>query len=206
MMRQLRVCVCSAESLSRVNQLTGKPEAVEFVKVRLIYGRGALMTIYSRQQRALKPPICCGVRCGISLCTLVRAPLLLQCDIREKAEIESVFTGRKFDGVIHFAGYKAVGESRQKPMIYYTNNLKGSINLFEVMAAHGCKELVFSSSCTVYGTAPAPVSEDGPVGVGITNAYARSKFQIEECLRDLQVRPSGAAVVFRLNPRKVAAS
>jgi UDP-glucose 4-epimerase len=70
-------------------------------------------------------------------------------------------------------------------MIYYTNNLKGSINLFEVMAEHGCKTLAFSSSCTVYGGSPSPLAEDSPTGAGITNAYARTKFMIEEVLKDL---------------------
>lgn len=146
----------NAECVSRVNQITGKPEAVKFIK----------------------------------------------CDIREKAEIAAVFAGAKFDGVIHFAGYKAVGESRQKPMIYYTNNLKGSINLFEVMAEAGCKELVFSSSCTVYGGSASPLSEESSIGQGITNAYARSKFQIEECLRDLQAAdPSWKIAILRyFNP------
>jgi UDP-glucose 4-epimerase len=111
---------------------------------------------------------------------------LVECDIRDKAQIAAVFATRTFDGVIHFAGYKAVGESKAKPMLYYTNNLKGSINLFEVMADAGCKSLVFSSSCTVYGSSGSPLQEDSTTGVGITNAYARTKFQIEEVLKDLQ--------------------
>jgi len=110
----------------------------------------------------------------------------MQCDLRDKAAVAAVFAAHPaIECVIHFAGYKAVGESRAKPMLYYTNNLKGSITLFEVMAEVGVKKLVFSSSCTVYGSADSPLTEDSPTGVGITNAYARTKFQIEEILGDL---------------------
>ena len=95
------------------------------------------------------------------------------------------------DGVIHFAGYKAVGEARAKPALYYSNNFIGSLTLFEVMAGAGCKSLVFSSSCTVYGEAPSPLSEESPTGVGITNAYSRSKYMIEEALRDIVAADAG---------------
>lgn len=114
----------------------------------------------------------------------------------------AVFAGTKFDCVIHFAGYKAVGESRAKPMLYYSNNLKGTITLLEVMADAGCKQIVFSSSCTVYGSAVSPLTEESSVGVGITNAYARTKFQIEEILGDLALAdPAWKVVILRyFNP------
>ena len=129
--------------------------------------------------------------------------LPVQCDIRDKAALAAVFAPpRRYDGVIHFAGYKAVGESRAKPLIYYTNNMKGSINLVEVMAEAGCKNLVFSSSCTVYGESPSPLTEESTIGVGITNAYARTKFQIEEMLRDVRAAdPSWRICILRyFNP------
>ncbi|KAJ6841662.1 UDP-glucose 4-epimerase GEPI48-like [Iris pallida] len=72
-------------------------------------------------------------------------------DLRDREALEKVFSSTKFDAVIHFAGLKAVGESVQKPLLYYNNNLIGTITLLEVMASHGCKKLVFSSSATVYG-------------------------------------------------------
>jgi UDP-glucose 4-epimerase len=87
--------------------------------------------------------------------------------------------------VIHFAGLKAVGESVEQPLRYYQNNLTGTINLCQAMQQHGVKNLVFSSSCTVYGTpASVPITEDFPLGV-CTNPYGRSKAMIEDILRDL---------------------
>jgi len=135
-------------------------------------------------------------------------PNPLQCDLRDKAALAAVFAATKFDSVIHFAGYKAVGESRAKPMLYYSNNLRGSVTLFEVMAEAGCKKIVFSSSCTVYGSAVAPLTEDSPVGVGITNAYARTKYQIEEILGDLAAAdPEWKVVILRyFNPAGAHAS
>lgn len=115
----------------------------------------------------------------------------LQVDLRDKEALSALFAANKFESVIHFAGYKAVGESKAKPMLYYTNNLKGSIVLFEVMAEHNCKQIVFSSSCTVYGESPSPLTETSTTGIGITNAYARTKFQIEEILADLQTADAG---------------
>ncbi len=110
-----------------------------------------------------------------------------QADLRDKAALDAIFTQEKPDAVIHFAGLKAVGESVEKPMLYYQNNVVGTLNLCEVMAAHGVKDLVFSSSCTVYGDpATVPITEDFPIGA-TTNPYGRSKFMIEEILRDLHV-------------------
>ncbi|WP_417910075.1 UDP-glucose 4-epimerase GalE [Candidatus Electronema sp. PJ] len=87
--------------------------------------------------------------------------------------------------VIHFAGLKAVGESVAQPLRYYQNNLTGTINLCQSMQRYGVKNLVFSSSCTVYGTpASVPITEDFPLGV-CTNPYGRSKAMIEDILRDL---------------------
>lgn len=74
-------------------------------------------------------------------------------DVRDKAALTEIFNKHNIDSVIHFAGLKAVGESVEKPMLYYDNNLISTINLCEVMKEHGCKNLVFSSSATVYGNA-----------------------------------------------------
>ncbi len=110
----------------------------------------------------------------------------VNCDIRDKSGLEKVFSENKIDAVIHFAGLKAVGESCDKPLLYYDNNVGGTVTLCEVMAKYGCKKLIFSSSATVYGSSSQPpFNEEMPVGEGITNPYGRTKFIIEEILRDL---------------------
>ena len=107
-------------------------------------------------------------------------------DLCDKAALDKVFRDNQFDAVIHFAGLKAVGESVQKPLSYYRNNIDSSLTLCEVMAEHNVKKLVFSSSATVYG-APSelPLTENSTAGVGITNPYGQTKFMIEQILRDL---------------------
>lgn len=109
-----------------------------------------------------------------------------QVDLLEKKKLEKIFTEQKIDAVVHFAGLKAVGESVEKPLVYYRNNVIGAIVLCEVMKKFGVKKLVASSSATVYGTAEQmPISEDTPLGV--TNPYGRTKLMVEEILRDLYV-------------------
>lgn len=108
----------------------------------------------------------------------------VQADLRDREALRSLFRDHRIDAVIHFAGLKAVGESVQKPLEYYDNNVVGSLVLFETMAEAGCKTLVFSSSATVYGDpASVPIREDFPLSA--TNPYGRSKLMIEEILRDL---------------------
>lgn len=110
-------------------------------------------------------------------------------DLRDRPALEKLFSKTKFDSVIHFAGLKAVGESVQKPLLYYDNNLIGTINLLEVMAAHGCKNLVFSSSATVYGwPKEVPCTEEFPLEA--TNPYGRTKLFIEEICRDIHCSDS----------------
>ena len=95
-----------------------------------------------------------------------------------------LFRSHTITAVIHFAGLKAVGESAQKPQLYYDNNVVGSLSLFEVMHEFGVKTIVFSSSATVYGDpASVPIKEDFPLSA--TNPYGRSKLMIEDILRDL---------------------
>ncbi|KAF3339797.1 UDP-glucose 4-epimerase GEPI48 [Carex littledalei] len=107
-------------------------------------------------------------------------------DLRDRDALERVFSSTNFDAVIHFAGLKAVGESVQKPLMYYDNNLIGTITLLEVMAAHGCKKLVFSSSATVYGwPKTVPCTEEFPLCA--MNPYGRTKLIIEDICHDLQV-------------------
>lgn len=112
-------------------------------------------------------------------------------DLLDQSALNAFFeaensSGTKIDAVIHFAGLKAVGESVRLPLRYYHNNLTGTFNLCEIMARHGCKNLVFSSSATVYGLVEkVPLTEDSVLGA--TNPYGRTKLFIEEILRDLQV-------------------
>lgn len=108
----------------------------------------------------------------------------IHADIRDKVAIRSIFKVHAIATVIHFAGLKAVGESSEKPQLYYGNNVVGSLNLFEVMAEFNVKNIVFSSSATVYGEpASVPISEDFPLSA--TNPYGRTKLMIEDILRDI---------------------
>lgn len=105
-------------------------------------------------------------------------------DLRDTNCLDQLFRANAFDAVIHFGGLKAVGESVEKPMLYYENNVIGTVNLINAMKSHAVKTLVFSSSATVYGDpARIPATEDLPTSA--TNPYGRSKLVIEEILRDL---------------------
>ncbi len=107
-------------------------------------------------------------------------------DIRDSEGLAAVFGQYDFDSVIHFAGLKAVGESVQKSLMYYQNNIQGTLTLCDAMAASNVHNLVFSSSATVYGDpATVPIKEDFPLSA--TNPYGRSKLMVEEILRDLNV-------------------
>ncbi|XP_021951737.1 UDP-glucose 4-epimerase isoform X2 [Folsomia candida] len=106
-------------------------------------------------------------------------------DLLDGDRLKKIFTQHKIDWVIHFAALKAVGESMQLPLQYYKNNLIGTINLLEAMQAANCYQLVFSSSCCVYGDPEKlPIEEDHPTG-NVTNVYGRTKYFIEEMLKDL---------------------
>ncbi|MDE5995305.1 MAG: UDP-glucose 4-epimerase GalE [Eubacterium sp.] len=110
-----------------------------------------------------------------------------ECDIRDREGMDAIFKKEKIDSVIHFAGLKAVGESVQKPLEYFDNNVNGTLVLLDVMRNNGCKKIVFSSSATVYGmNNVSPLKEDMQVG-GVTNPYGRTKFMIECILQDLYV-------------------
>jgi UDP-glucose 4-epimerase len=118
---------------------------------------------------------------------LAGRPLVFhQADLRDRAALSAIFAGSPvpFDAVVHFAGLKAVGESVAEPLRYYQNNLVGTLVLCEVMAEHGLRDIVFSSSATVYGDpATVPITEDFPLSC--TNPYGRTKLMTEEILRDL---------------------
>ena len=105
-------------------------------------------------------------------------------DMTNQDDMEKIFSENQIDCVIHFAGYKAVGESVQIPLSYYHNNIYGTLCLLNVMKAHNVKKIIFSSSATVYGNpASLPIKEDFPLSA--TTPYGRTKLMIEEILRDL---------------------
>ena len=128
--------------------------------------------------------------------TFVRA------DVANKDALEAIFDEFPIEAVIHFAGYKAVGESVEKPIEYYSNNIGNTLALVDVMRAHDCKSIVFSSSATVYGDPDAlPLTEDSPKKPA-TNPYGWTKWMIEEILRSLVVAdPAWNVVLLRyFNP------
>ncbi len=126
-----------------------------------------------------------------------------EADIRDRAALEHVFVEEgPFDACIHFAGLKAVGESVEKPWEYYENNIGGTLVLVDVMRRHGCKNIIFSSSATVYGDpAEIPITESCPKG-RCTNPYGQTKSMLEEILRDIQhADPAWNVVLLRyFNP------
>lgn len=126
---------------------------------------------------------------------------LLRVDLRDAEAVHQVFEQGHFDAVVHFAALKAVGESVEKPLDYFDNNVGGSIHLLQAMRAHGCKRLVFSSSATVYGNPDSvPVAEEAPLRV--TNPYGRTKLMMEDMIRDVcAADPGFSAILLRyFNP------
>jgi len=130
------------------------------------------------------------------------APVFYHGDIRDEALLDSIFAEHDIKAVIHFAGLKAVGESVAKPLEYYDNNVNGSLVLARSMRKAGVKNIIFSSSATVYGDpASVPITESFPTGA-TTNPYGRSKYMVEECLSDLfNADPSWSITLLRyFNP------
>ena len=130
-----------------------------------------------------------------------RKPMLVQGDIRDQAAIESALRQHQCQAVIHFAGLKAVGESVEKPLLYYDNNVVGTHRLLAAMQNCGVTTLVFSSSATVYGEPQSlPLTEDHPLSA--TNPYGRSKLVIEDMLRDVyRAQPNWRIAILRyFNP------
>jgi len=128
-------------------------------------------------------------------------PDFVQADVCDAAAIDAVFAREPIDAVVHFAAFKAVGESTSKPLAYYANNLNGLFTVCQAMERHGCKKLVFSSSATVYGKPESlPIREDAPLSA--TNPYGATKLMSETVLRDLQTAdPAWAVATLRyFNP------
>ena len=122
-------------------------------------------------------------------------------DVCDKTKLQKVFEENKIDAVIHFAGYKAVGESVQKPLMYYRNNLDSTLSLLEVMSEYNVKKFVFSSSATVYGISEEIQYKENSK-LGAVNPYGRTKLYIEGILGDLSVSDSewSIAVLRYFNP------
>ena len=131
-----------------------------------------------------------------------KAVQFYKADIQDRDAMNKVFDENKFEAVIHFAGLKAVGESVAKPIEYYQNNIGGTLVLTDVMRHHGCKNIIFSSSATVYGDpAIIPITEECPKGT-CTNPYGWSKSMLEQILTDIHTSdPEWNVVLLRyFNP------
>ena len=127
----------------------------------------------------------------------------IEADVRDQSALDDIFTTYSIDSVIHFAGLKAVGESVAKPLEYYDNNLVSTLALLEAMRKHSVKQLVFSSSATVYGDpSELPLRETSTVGVGLTNPYGKTKYMIEQIIQDYcAADPTFEATILRyFNP------
>ncbi len=121
-------------------------------------------------------------------------PLCIEADMCDKEAVDKIFRENKIEGVVHFAGLKAVGESVKKPIWYYRNNLDSTLTLLEAMEKYGVKKFVFSSSATVYGDQPAPLTESTPTG-NCSNPYGWTKYMIEQFLKGACVADPELSVV-----------
>ena len=117
-----------------------------------------------------------------------KRPNFHEIDLLDAEKVDELFANNKYDLVMHFAGLKAVGESVEKPLKYYENNVGGTINLLKSMKKNGVNKIIFSSSATVYGEQLTPkFDESMPTGQGITNPYGETKYVIEEILKDVAI-------------------
>lgn len=130
-------------------------------------------------------------------------PTFHQLDLLDADGLDQLFSHTHYDLVIHFAGLKAVAESVEQPLLYYHTNLTGTLNLLHSMQAHDVKNLIFSSSATVYGDQDGvKLTEDCQTGLGITNPYGQTKYMIEQILKDFSLaNPDFNITIFRyFNP------
>lgn len=123
-----------------------------------------------------------------------KRPVCIEADVCDKEAVRKIFRSHSIDAVIHFAGLKAVGESVAKPLLYYRNNLDSALSVLEVMQEFGCHRFVFSSSATVYGDQPTPLTEDTPTG-NCSNPYGWTKYMIEQILKGACVADPDLSVV-----------
>ena len=123
-----------------------------------------------------------------------KRPLFYEIDVCDAAAVTAMFSEQPLGAVIHFAGYKAVGESVAKPLEYYRNNLDSALTVLETMRRYGTSRFIFSSSATVYGASEPPFDEEMPTG-GCTNPYGWTKYMIEQILKDVSRADQGLSVV-----------
>lgn len=123
-------------------------------------------------------------------------------DVTNTKDLEIIFQSKKIDGIIHFASLKSVGESIEQPLMYYYQNLNGTLCLLEMMKKYNCKKFIFSSSATVYGTQEPPLLETHQTGRGLTNPYGQTKYFQEQMLQDFsKVHPDFEITLLRyFNP------
>lgn len=152
-----------------------RPELIEFVEVRRV--------IRSRA---------CELRCT----AVYRA----QANVLDPTAVAEAIARHPFRSVIHFAAFKAVGESVANPLLYYSNNIAGLITLLKLVVSARVPNFIFSSSATVYGEGLPPFTESSPTGTGITNPYGQTKFMAEQILRDVQKVRGGPTVNERHPP------
>ena len=124
-----------------------------------------------------------------------KRPAFYRIDVADRAALEEIFTAHSIDAVIHFAGFKAVGESVQKPVAYYRNNIDTALTVLETMKDHGCKRFIFSSSATVYGLSDQVPFTEQTEQRGCTNPYGWTKYMIEQILRDAAAADDTLSVV-----------
>lgn len=124
-----------------------------------------------------------------------KKPAFYEIDVADKKAVDAMFAAEDIDAVIHFAGYKAVGESVQKPLEYYRNNIDTALTVLEVMRDHDCHKFIFSSSATVYGTSDKVPFVETADELGCTNPYGWTKYMIEQILRDAAVADPELSVV-----------
>ncbi len=132
-----------------------------------------------------------------------KRPKFYEADLLDAKKVDEIFKEGNYDAVIHFAGLKAVGESVEKPLLYYRNNIEGTLNLLDAMTKYKVNEIIFSSSATVYGVQDNPdFVETMQTGGEITNPYGRTKFFIEEIIKDYVIaHPDFEATLLRyFNP------
>lgn len=132
-----------------------------------------------------------------------KAPTFYQIDLTSEQGLKTIFKNHHFDAVIHFAGLKSVSESVEKPLYYYEKNLESTINLLKCMQDFNVKKIIFSSSATVYGDSSEPKrTENMPTGESISSPYGKTKYMIEEILKDVCTsNPNFSAVALRyFNP------
>lgn len=128
-----------------------------------------------------------------------KQPVFYDADLNNINEIEKIFESiyrhHEISHVIHLAGLKSVSDSIKLPIEYYRNNINTTLNLLEIMKKFNCKNIIFSSSATVYGSQPSPNNEQQQTGIGITNPYGRTKFMIEEILKDLYISDNSFCII-----------